>query len=139
METIQVLKYLLMIVIVAMLGLNVFAYLARGTEIASDTLRYLVRVTENVTGQLFKTTIAGTKSGLKIAENVVDDLDRVVDGGLSRPKPASPVAKSGFCYVGEGEGSRHCVSVTEKDVCMSGDVFPTMDVCINPKLRTRPQ
>ena len=136
METIQVLKYLLMIVIVAMLGLNIFAYLARGTEIASDTLRYLVHMTESVTGQLFKTTITGTKSGLKIAENVVDDLDRVVDGGLSRPKPASPVAKSGFCYVGEGEGSRHCVSVTDKDVCMSGDVFPTMDVCINPKLRT---
>ena len=137
METIQVLKYLLMIVIVAMLGLNVFAYLARGTEIASDTLRYLVRVTESVTGQLFKSTLTGTKSGLKIAENVVDDLDKVIGVGLSRPKPASPVAKSGFCYVGEGEGSRHCVSVTDKDVCMSGDVFPTMDVCINPKLRTR--
>jgi hypothetical protein len=139
METTQVLKYLLMIVIVAMLGLNVFAYLARGTEIASDTLRYLVSVTERITGQLFKTTLKGTKTGLKIADNVVDDLDRVVDGGLKRPKPASPVAKSGFCYIGEGEGSRHCVSVSDKDVCMSGDVFPTMDVCINPKLRTRPQ
>ncbi len=133
MEVIQVLKYMLMIVIVAMLGLNVFAYLARGTEIASDTLRNLVRFTERVTGQLFKTTITGTKTGLKIAENVVDDLDRVVDGGLERPKPASPVAKSGFCYVGE----QTCVSVTDKDVCMSGDVFPSMDVCINPKLRTR--
>jgi len=132
MEAIQVLKYLLMIVIVAMLGLNVFAYLARGTEIASDTLRNLVRITENVTGQLFKTTLTGTKTGLKLAENVVDDLDRVVDGGLSRNKRASPVAKSGFCYVGE----QTCVSVTDNDVCMSGDVFPTKDVCINPKLRT---
>jgi hypothetical protein len=138
METLDVLKYLLMIVIVAMLGLNIFAYLARGTEIASDTLRNLVRFTERVTGQLFKTTLTGTKTGLKVVEAGVDDLERVVDGGLGRQnKKASPVAKSGFCYIGEGEGSRHCVSVTEKDVCMSGDVFPTMDVCINPKLRTR--
>jgi hypothetical protein len=135
MEVMQGLKYMLMIVIVAMLGLNVFAYLARGTEIASDTLRNLVRFTERVTGQLFRTTLTGTKTGLKIAENVVDDLDRVVDGGLTRKPNASPVAKSGFCYVGENT----CVSVTEKDTCMSGDVFPTMDVCINPKLRTLTQ
>lgn len=131
MEVTQVLKYLLMIVIVAMLGLNVFAYLARGTEIASDTLRNLVRFTERVTGQLFKTTLTGTKTGLKAVEAGVDDLERVVDGGLARQKKQT---SSGFCYVGE----QTCVSVTEKDVCMSGDVFPSMDVCINPKLRTQP-
>uniref|UniRef100_A0A6C0BW78 Uncharacterized protein n=1 Tax=viral metagenome TaxID=1070528 RepID=A0A6C0BW78_9ZZZZ len=134
MEVIQVLKYLLIIVIVAMLGLNVFAYLARGTEIASDTLRILVRLTERITGQLFRTTLTGTKTGLKVVGGAVDDLERVVDGGLERQnKKASHVAKSGFCYVGE----QTCVSVTENDTCMSGDVFPTMDVCINPKLRTR--
>jgi hypothetical protein len=118
---IEILKYLLMIVIVAMLGLNIFAYLARGTEIASDTLRNLVRITEQVTGQLFKTTLTGTKTGLKAVDGAVNDLERVVDGGLSR----------GFCYVGENK----CVSATDKDVCMSGDIFPTMDVCVNPKLR----
>lgn len=133
MEVAQIFKYLLMIVIVAMLGLNIFAYLARGTEIASDTLRNLVRITESVTGQLFKTTLTGTKTGLKAVETGIDDLERVVDGGLARKRQqASPVAKRGFCYVGE----QTCVSVTDKDVCMSGDVFPTMDVCINPKLRT---
>ena len=131
MEVIEILKYLLMIVIVAMLGLNIFAYLARGTEIASDTLRNLVRFTERVTGQLFRTTLTGTKTGLKVVEAGVDDLERVVDGGLARQKKQ---ASSGFCYVGE----QTCVSVTENDVCMSGDVFPSMDVCINPKLRTQP-
>ena len=129
----EALKYLLMIVIVAMLGLNIFAYLARGTEIASDTLRKLVQMTESVTGQLFKTTLTGTKSGIHIAEKAVTDIERVVDSGLSRNKRPSPVAKSGFCYVGE----QTCVSVTDSDVCMSGDVFPTMDLCINPKLRNK--
>jgi hypothetical protein len=134
MDVIQVLKYLLIIVIVAMLGLNVFAYLARGTEIASDTLRILVRLTERITGQLFRTTLTGTKTGLKVVGGAVDDLERVVDGGLERQNKKT--SQVGFCYVGEGEGTRHCVRVTDKDVCMSGDVFPTMDVCINPKLRT---
>jgi len=134
MEAVQILKYLLIIVIVAMLGLNIFAYLARGTEIASDTLRNLVRITESITGQLFKTTLTGTKTGLKAVGGAVNDLERVVDGGLKRKRLAT---KSGFCYVGEGEGSRHCVSVTDKDVCMSGDIFPTMDVCINPNLRNK--
>ena len=43
--------------------------------------------------------------------------------------------KSGYCYVGEDRGYRSCVKVTEKQQCMSGDIFPTNDICINPTLR----
>ncbi len=43
--------------------------------------------------------------------------------------------QSGFCYIGEDRGFRSCISVGEGDVCMSGDIFPSHAVCINPKLR----
>ena len=43
--------------------------------------------------------------------------------------------KSGFCYIGEDRGFRSCVKVNEGDECMSGDIFPTRDICINPNLR----
>jgi hypothetical protein len=44
-------------------------------------------------------------------------------------------SKSGYCYVGEDRGFRSCVPVKSGDKCMSGDIFPTQAVCINPNLR----
>jgi len=44
-------------------------------------------------------------------------------------------SKAGFCYIGEDRGFRTCVEVGVNDTCMSGDIFPTRDVCVNPKLR----
>ena len=44
--------------------------------------------------------------------------------------------KSGWCYVGTDRGFRTCAQVSAKNKCMSGDIFPTNDLCINPKLRT---
>jgi len=43
--------------------------------------------------------------------------------------------KSGFCYIGEDRGFRSCIEVGENDTCMSGDIFPTKQICINPSLR----
>jgi hypothetical protein len=49
--------------------------------------------------------------------------------------------KSGYCYIGIGKGKgdikgqRVCAYVNETDKCMSGDIFPTRDICINPSLR----
>lgn len=47
----------------------------------------------------------------------------------------NPTSKAGFCYIGEDRGFRSCINVGEGDVCMSGDIFPTEAVCINPNLR----
>ena len=46
-----------------------------------------------------------------------------------------PASKSGFCYIGEDRGFRSCIEVGEGDVCMSGNIFPTDAICINPNLR----
>jgi hypothetical protein len=46
-----------------------------------------------------------------------------------------PTSKTGFCYIGEDRGFRSCIEVGEGDVCMSGDIFPSESICINPNLR----
>jgi hypothetical protein len=46
-----------------------------------------------------------------------------------------PRSKSGYCYIGEDRGFRSCIEVSQDMKCMSGDIFPTMDVCVNPRLR----
>jgi hypothetical protein len=44
--------------------------------------------------------------------------------------------KKGWCFIGEDRGYRTCSKVNENDKCMSGDIFPTQELCINPNLRT---
>jgi len=43
--------------------------------------------------------------------------------------------KSGYCYIGDSNGVRTCAKVGVNDTCMSGDIFPSNDICINPNLR----
>ena len=43
--------------------------------------------------------------------------------------------KRAYCYVGEYEGIRHCAELGVNDICMSGDIFPNSEMCINPNLR----
>jgi len=43
--------------------------------------------------------------------------------------------KSGWCYIGEDQGYRSCIQVGDNDTCMSGDIFPSQEICVNPKLR----
>jgi hypothetical protein len=44
-------------------------------------------------------------------------------------------SKSGWCYIGEDRGFRTCAQVGVNDTCMSGEIFPSQDICINPNLR----
>jgi len=68
------------------------------------------------------------------------DTDEVIElapvsNDTDDPIQSHSKAKSGSCYIGTDKGFRNCVSVGEGDKCMSGDIFPTLEMCINPKLR----
>ena len=43
--------------------------------------------------------------------------------------------KSGWCYIGMDRGFRTCGEVGVNDTCMSGDIFPSQEICMNPRLR----
>ena len=44
--------------------------------------------------------------------------------------------KAGWCFIGKDRGYRTCSKVGKDDKCMSGDIFPTQELCINPNLRS---
>ena len=56
------------------------------------------------------------------------------DAGSVTQQSKSP-PKSGYCYIGEDRGIRSCIKVGQGDKCMSGDIFPSKQICINPSLR----
>ena len=57
------------------------------------------------------------------------------DEAGSATQQSRSLPKSGYCYIGEDRGFRSCVKVNQGDMCMSGDIFPSKDICINPTLR----
>jgi hypothetical protein len=71
----------------------------------------------------------------------LDKADRSYTGPSPRADDTTSVTqkhqsgKSGYCYIGEDRGFRSCVKVEAGDKCMSGKVFPTQDICVDPTLR----
>jgi hypothetical protein len=69
----------------------------------------------------------------KALEHALKNQNPVADDATSRLR--IPRTKSGYCYIGEDRGFRSCIEVTKDMKCMSGDIFPTRAVCVNPRLR----
>ena len=151
-------KYLLIFIILAILGINVFYYLARGTDAVVDASKGVVGATTSVASGAVKMTEKGAETAVDVATGATKDAVRVTGGVLTstmkgledaldiKVDDGSPHAddsgssvqnprKAGYCYIGSEKGFRSCLYVGKRDMCMSGDVYPTMDICINPKLR----
>ena len=83
-----------------------------------------------------------TKIDMKLLEKAAQNQNKPPktnepepDDAGSRIQSNKAKNKSGFCYVGEDRGYRRCIAVGEGDKCMSGDIFPTDEICVNPSLR----
>jgi hypothetical protein len=72
----------------------------------------------------------GTDAGAATSSNIpeADDASSVTQKGKIS-------GKAGYCLVVEDRGIRSCMKVGEGDTCMSGNIFPSKDKCINPSLR----
>jgi hypothetical protein len=56
------------------------------------------------------------------------------DDSYSRIQSSNSSGKAGWCYIGEERGVRSCSQVNANDTCMSGDIFPSNEVCMNPNM-----
>lgn len=74
----------------------------------------------------------------EVKESVDGDIEksikRVINDELEE-KEAQALEESGFCYIGKDRGIRSCIRVNPGDRCMSGQIFPRNDICVNPTLR----
>ena len=173
------------------IGINIFIYLAKGTQDITNFFKPLVEKITNVfgavTGQIVQVSAEGAKSVVNTTAGVVDTTANVVDNSLTAvqdvaapslgtsikntiPQPDVTQAntlnrmlntsaqtkqntndydadeassniqnggppKSGWCFIGEDRGFRSCAKVGVNDKCMSGDIFPSHEICVNPSLR----
>lgn len=203
-NNLTVLSWIIIVLVLAFLGFNIFSYLAYGTQELADffgpltaqvlgmfafltgrTLEVAAEGTQNVVNA----TAVGSTAIIDASAEVIDDgLDKVQDvarnvqaisqdpkfkikpmdinipeidvmanntlnkalntsaqtrqydhayvADESQSKIQRGGGKSGWCFIGEDRGFRSCVEVGPNDQCMSGDIFPTMDICVNPNLRS---
>ena len=162
-------KYSLIIVIIIILGLNLYTFL----NYKEDALTYFfgdifdvnneniidkddgvkknkpLPTNDSVDGTVHTAVdIAAEKNSTETNENP-DEVEKVINNSkknydkdieVQKKYKANNVSlnvnkKSGFCYLGEDRGVRSCVDVTEEDTCLSGEVFPSQDLCVNPNLK----
>jgi ABC-type Na+ efflux pump permease subunit len=125
-----------------------------GVEVAAgaaiDTIDVVQDAAENIpTGQMSSTSGGSsiqTNTNTNATKFQQDSLTQALNASASQQQQSQVMpddsrstiqttGKSGWCYIGEEQNIRSCAEVGVNDVCMSGDVFPTQDVCMNPKLR----
>jgi hypothetical protein len=67
--------------------------------------------------------------------NMPNTFNYTADDSMSNIQQSKSSSKSGWCFIGEDRGFRSCIQVNENEKCMSGDIFPSQEICINPNLR----
>lgn len=130
--------WIFIILFLALIGFNVFTYLAKGTE-------GTINIFERVAQRFFP------KSANDMTSSSQEKKQQILENSLEQPTPnmaanvplapndshSPALGKAGWCYIGLDNGEqRTCAEIGVNDMCMSGDVFPSRDVCINPNLRT---
>ena len=185
-KNISLTTWLIIILILAFLGFNIFVYLAKGTQDVSNFfgpfLQKIFGSTFSVAGQTVdvaaeggKAVVSGTAGAVNTGLSAVQDvtpnkapssvsgepvikqnqnqldsntLNRALNTAQVQQAPTSNDpdsdhadssiqggGKSGWCYIGMDRGFRSCAQVNDSDICMSGDIFPTQEICVNPRLR----
>jgi len=157
-DFVSIVKYFFILILLALMGINVFSYLGDAGNGAAGILGKFIDLLSGVASgvksgikvvvtQTMKTSVGGIKANVdNSAANVLnkrmDEAGKEEKSTLPQPDSVSNVmqrtgagGKSGYCYIGEDRGFRSCVRVGNMDKCMSGDIFPTEAICINPNLR----
>jgi hypothetical protein len=143
-------RIFLIFFILAILGINIFSSLSNVTEWIGNTFGPIfkkllgaigISTVKVVEGQLentkdnSQTTFNGTSNNsLNLAlSNAIPQVPQPDDATSNTQRTGT--GKSGYCYIGEDRGFRSCIKVNENDECMSGDIFPSQAICVNPNLR----
>jgi len=93
---------------------------------SNETVSELKNLDSSQINTLNKALNSAAPITTKTGEYQEDDSASSIQRGTS---------KGGWCYIGEDRGFRTCGKVGPNDECMSGDIFPSNEICMNPSLR----
>ena len=163
-KNISLTTWLLILLILSFLGFNIFVYLAKGAKAVVNTSAKVADTglsavqgvaQQGITPQGAQSKNKGapiqnsnTNNSPDIAQ--ANTLNRAINSSTSQKQQQNGedyqaddssssiqqgASKAGWCYIGEDRGFRTCSEVGVNDSCMSGDIFPSSQICVNPSLR----
>ena len=112
-------------------------------DIVADTSKAGIDIAEGTVQSLGDMLISAGKGG-DVEREVSKEIDRSRDVP-DDPDPDSSSApiqnsvskgKASWCLIGDYNNKRGCVSVNDSAKCMSGEIFPSQEMCLNPNLIT---
>jgi hypothetical protein len=127
--------------------LSIFGYttgtvLNKTADVVADTAKTGIDIAEGSIQSVGN--ILRNASNPHVDENAKINLDmalndgRVLSGEPQADSSENPIqrpitsGKQGWCLVGEYQGKRGCIEVGQHDRCLSGQVFPSQKMCLNP-------
>ena len=104
-----------------------------GIDIAEDTLQSIGNILIDASKIDHKTYVSEKIESSKNNEPKEEPEPDSSEASIQNPITAK---KTNWCLVGDLNQKRSCASVQDADKCMSGDIFPTHESCLNPNLIT---
>ena len=157
MEITKIIKIIVLGIFIVFTGYWTFKYLAKGANLLSYLTQFPREMLKKGMNKSFDIAGLGGWSIKKTIESTffpskelpierASTLEAPVDDGTvgdpenqfvgdSANSPIQNGPIKGFCYIGSDRGIRSCIGVNNPYNCMSGEIFPTFDVCVNPTLR----
>ena len=121
--------------ILAIFGYTAGTLINKTADITSDVARTGVDIAEGTVQSVGNLLKNASKSAVN--SETKRDLDIVIsepkaDTSESPIQKSTSGVKSAWCLVGEHNGRRGCVEVNDASKCLSGNVFPNAEMCLNP-------
>jgi len=118
-------------------GYSTGSVINKTADVVSDTAKETIDIAEgavqNVGNLLMDTGKKGKRKTPSIANKPTTTEPEPDAPENTIQKPISST-KYNWCLVGEYQNKRGCMPITESDKCLSGQVFPTQKMCLNPNL-----
>jgi hypothetical protein len=134
--------------ILGLLGFTAGTVINKTADVVSDTTIMGVEIAGDAVQDVGDLLINSTKNAPPIKPPTIDKkINEAPPAPPTEPKPdtttnpiQNPVssAKKSWCLVGEYQGRRGCIEITDQDKCISGQVFPEQKMCLNPTLSQNP-
>jgi hypothetical protein len=104
----------------------------KAKKTSSKSNQMSIEETDTTTKQSNVVQNDSLNKALTSTDSVVNNTEYDSTNVLSNIKKGK---EQGWCYIGLDRGFRSCSEVGVHDTCMSGSIFPSRELCMNPRLR----
>lgn len=136
--------------LMSLLGYTTGTVLNTSADVISDGGKFALDIAEGTVQNVGNLMIKASKTG--IDPNAKMELDNILQStntysanANSYSSPSNDISenpiqkpissnKTGWCLVGEYKNKRGCIEIGEHEKCMSGQVFPEQQMCLNPNV-----